>query len=41
MKSKQLNGICPTYLGCCRLEDANFEGANECKNYVKRKEYSK
>lgn len=41
MRAKQLKGKCPTCLGCNRLEDANFEGCNECKNYMKRKEHSK
>ncbi len=41
MKEKQLKGICPTCLGCNRLEDINFEGCNECNNYMKRKKYGK
>lgn len=38
---KQLTGKCVTYLGCNRLEIADFEGVSECDNYAKRKERRK
>ncbi len=38
---KQLTGKCITCLGCNRLEIADFEGVDECKGYMKRKENGK
>ena len=35
LKYSKLQGKCKTCLGCNQLENKNFTGISECKNYMK------